>query len=413
MKKLFCVFVSLLITQGAYSIGGGSPYSVYGIGDLKYVPGVRSAALGYAGIALAPENSINGLSPASWAGINRTLVEASVLYEGFTSSDATSSLRRGRVDFHGALFAIPIAPSNGIVFVAGFTPYSGTNYNIFRTGSSQGLDYTVNYVGKGGLSTAEAGLSYAPRPEMAIGASINYLFGTLEQERSFLLTTETSSIGTSREKITARGLQGTLGFRYSGFGALHEALEPLSLGFVIQSHAGLTSEHQTTYEYQSLVENDTSQNVNSSLSIPIAFGIGLAYRAGPRYVVAADYYTQAWSTADFLGSSPENLRNSSRFGIGGERSPNANPAAPWLDRLAYRLGFYYDATYLRIKGKPINEWGITGGLGIPLGSDAMVNIALEYGIRGTIDNNLVKDKIFRLSASLSISELWFVRFEEE
>jgi hypothetical protein len=413
VKKRCMIFVSLFLAQAAHAVGGGSPYSLYGIGDLRYVVGVRSAALGHAGIALAPENSINGISPASWTGINRTRVEAGLLYEGFTSSDASTSLRRGRADFNGALFAIPIAPSHGIVFVAGFTPYSGTNYDIYRSGSSQGVDYTVEYVGKGGLSNAQAGLSYAPRPDLALGASINYLFGTLEQERTFFTPPEASSIGTTREKITARGLLGALGLRYSGFGAIHQALDPLSLGFVIRSRASLTSEHQTTYEYQSLGENDTSQTFNSKLSIPLAFGIGLAYQAGPRYVLAADYYAQAWSTSDFFGTSPEDLRNSSRIGFGGERIPNPNPASPWLDRLAYRLGFYYNATYFKIKGEPINEWAVTGGLGIPLGSDAVLNVGLEYGSRGTNDNNLVKERILRISASLSISELWFVRFAEE
>ena len=413
MKRSCIILLTACLAQAAYAVGGGSPYSLYGIGDIWYAPGVRNAAIGYTGIALAPENSISCVSPASWARINRTRIEAGLMYEGFSSSDASSSIRLGRIDFNGALLAIPVATSQGIVFVAGVTPYSGTSYNIFRNSSSQIADYTVNYVGKGGLSRAQLGLSYTPSPDIALGASFNYLSGTLEQERSFFDSLGTTSIGTIREKTIARGILGTLGLRYTGFGKIHEALDGLSLGFVVHSRASLTSEQQTTYAYQSVDENDTSQTFHSRLAIPLAFGVGLAYQAGPRYLVTADYYAQPWSTADFYGANPKNLRNSFRIGFGAERIPNPLPSSPWLDRLAYRLGMFYHATYYRVKGQPIDEWALTGGLGISLGGESMFNVAVEYGTRGTNESNLVKDGIFRISASLTISELWFVRFEEE
>ena len=413
MKRSCILLLTVGLAQAAFAVGGGSPYSLYGIGDIWYAPGVRNAALGYTGIALSPENSISAVSPASWARINRTRIEAGLVYEGFTSSDASASIRLGRVDFNGALLAIPVATSNGIVLVAGVTPYSGTSYNIFRNSSSQEVDYTVNYVGKGGLSKAQLGLSYTPSADIALGASFNYLSGTMEQERSFFDSLGTTSIGTIREKTIARGIFGTLGLRYSGFRRILDALDGLSLGFIVHSRASLTSEQQTTYAYQSLDENDTSQTLHSRLAVPLAFGVGLAYQAGPQYLVTADYYAQPWSTADFYGVSPQNLRNSFRIGFGGERIPNPNTSSPWLDRLAYRLGMYYNATYYRVKGQSINEWALTGGLGIPLGGESMLNVAVEYGSRGTQESNLVKDRIFRVSASLSISELWFVRYEEE
>jgi len=405
--------LALCLAQAAHAVGDGSPYSLFGIGEITYAPGNQSTARGYTGIGLALENSINGIAPASWARINRTRIEAGLLYQGFKTSDSRGSLLMARSDFNGALLALPVDSSRGIVFVGGVTPYSRVNYNFFQEGSSTGVDHTINYVGKGGLAKAQGGLSYALGQDLAVGASVNYVFGSLEHQRIFLSSAGGTTNGTWVDKTSARGLFGTFGLRYSGFGKILEGLDGLSMGLVVDSRATLKGEQQTTYSYQSIGEGDTSQTSYPRLAIPVAYGIGLAVRTGQRYILAADYYAQPWSTADFFGTNPEDLRNSYRLGIGGERMGNSDPSARWLDRVAYRLGLRYDATYYRINGEPINEWGITGGLGIPLGGESFLNLAVEYGGRGTTDKNLVKEQILKISASLSISELWFVRYEEE
>ena len=56
---------------------------------------------------------------------------------------------------------------------------------------------------------------------------------------------------------------------------------------------------------------------------------------------------------------------------------------------------------------------VTGGVAVPIGPNARLNIALQYGVRGTTSNGLQRDSYLRLNVGLTGSELWFVNFEED
>ncbi|WCC44500.1 hypothetical protein PJW08_12565 [Tenacibaculum finnmarkense] len=57
----------------------------------------------------------------------------------------------------------------------------------------------------------------------------------------------------------------------------------------------------------------------------------------------------------------------------------------------------------------IKDFGINVGLGLPLPRQlSNVNIGLEYGQKGTVSNNLIKEKYFNVRLSLSLnSTKWF------
>jgi len=367
--------------------------------------------MGYTGIGLPGSNYINSISPATWARISQTRLDVGFLYEGFRNSDGTTSRYLSNGEFNGALLAVPVSPAHGIVFVAGFTPYSSVNYNLVTRGSQQGIDYTITHSGTGGIAKGQAGLSYSPWEDIAFGASVNYLFGTTDYERVFTPIATTFSGGTTHENVTTHGVTATAGGVFTGFSSISESLRPFALGFVITSHGNLKTERQITYEFAS--ERDSAAFVNDKQSIPIAYGFGLTYQLGDRYLFAADYHAQPWGTTQFNGVDPAEIRNSFLVGIGGERIPNRDPGARWLEKVAYRLGFFYNETYYQINGEPINQWGVTGGFAIPISGETRLNIALEYGSRGTTRSRLIRDNIYRVSFSLNINELWFIRYDEE
>jgi hypothetical protein len=176
---------------------------------------------------------------------------------------------------------------------------------------------------------------------------------------------------------------------------------------------------ETTYEFAppptGYTVSDTSAQRLGRVAIPFSYGIGLGYQPGERWTVAADFNAQPWAEADFNGSSPIGIGNSYRLGIGAEHAGSTELTARSFDRFAYRLGFTYSATYFALNGQQINEWGITGGVALPLAGESHLNVAAIYGGRGTTAGNLVKDKILRLTVSLHISDVlpWFVQTEEE
>jgi hypothetical protein len=394
---------------------GGSAYSIIGVGDLRMNSGVRSAGMGYTGIGVASSSYINGLAPATWALIDRTRLEAGMLYEGFNSTDGQRSRYLARADFNGALLALPISPAHGITFVGGFTPYSTVNYDTYTKGSYRSggdtLEYALQHVGTGGLGKGIMGLSYAPLPELAFGFSLNYLFGSIERSVSQVPTDDSHSGGLTTYRLTANGINFTVGGLYSGFGAITPSLSSLSLGFFVSSRGVLSTEQKTLYTYSTLL--DTSGERTSNMAVPLSYGIGLAYQAGERVLLAADYVSERWSTAEIDGATPAGTGNATRVGIGLERLPKRESGASFFQRLPLRVGASYHWTYYRAAGERINEWAVTAGTAFPLAGDTRLSIAGEYAIRGGLQTGLVRDRIFRLTASFSISETWFIPFEEE
>lgn len=410
--------LAVFIASQAVAGTGGSAYTMFGIGDLRYYPNARSAGMGYTGIGLPSGSYVNSQVPASWSRINRVRIEANALYEGIQSQESNKSLYQGRGLFNGAMLAIPVSPANGIVFVGGFSPYSYIAYNNAFNNSQNGVDYSINEIGSGGLTKAQVGLSYAPIDDFSFGASLNYLFGKFTIERMFLPTTSGTAGATLFIDEENRGVNFTLSGMYTGFGNIGEGLRPLSLGVFVTTQSSLTFDLTNRLNFAS--ESDTLNTVQRKLTVPVTIGVGAAYQIADRWLIAADYVSQAWGSAKYDGLPLLNIRNSNRFGIGAEKLP-LKDASKWYDRLAYRLGFSYNSTYYKIYGEPINEWAVTGGFTMPVSGETRLHVGLEYAQRGAKTSalvnsnavNLVKDNIVRVSFALSIAEPWFVRYEEE
>jgi hypothetical protein len=405
----------MLAVAGATAGTGGSSYSLFGIGDLRYLPNARSAGMGYTGLALPSANYINAVQPAAWSRINRVRLEAGLLYEGFRASDGNRSLYLANADYSGALLAIPISMSDGIVAVLGFTPYSNVNYNLFVNRSQEGIDYQLNYTGAGGVSRGIAGLSYSPLAGLSLGTSFNYMFGSVDRATKLSPLNSAPNGGTyggstSTASMTMNGITVTLGGQYTGFDAFSESLKPLSIGFMVTTRTAMKTQEDTKYQF--LTGEDTISHPNGRLTIPLSYGVGVAYQASDRYLLAADFIAQNWGNATFDGVDPSEIRNMYRIGIGAEKMP-ARDATTWLGRLVYRLGAFYHSSYYRLNSTAINEWGITAGMSMSLFGEARMNSAVEYGSRGTISNGLVKDSFIRVMISVTLSEQWFQRYEED
>jgi hypothetical protein len=414
-RSRLLAFAFIFASHTAMAGSGGSIYSFLGIGDLRVLPNVRSAGMGYAGYALSSPYSINTLSPATWGKIDLARVEASMLYEGYMSSSANASRYLAKADVGGAYLAYPLSTADDVVLAFGFTPYSKVDYNTYSSGNyttaTDTMNYTMHYVGTGGISKGQIGLSYAPLRSLTVGASLNYMFGTMERTTTQTPRNSTYYPGSQNEQSTMSGPTVTLSVLLDSLESVAGFLKPFAFGIVATSRGRLTSTNRYVYTFSSLA--DTTTENTDYLTIPASFGFGVACRPGERWILAADYTTQAWSGMENKGVTPGGIRDSWRFGFGVERLPAREERVPLLDRIAYRLGASFESMYYNPGGTGINSWAVTAGLGLPVSSDARLNLAIEYGSRGTTDAGLIKDKVLRFSAALSISEHWFQRSDED
>jgi hypothetical protein len=76
--------------------------------------------------------------------------------------------------------------------------------------------------------------------------------------------------------------------------------------------------------------------------------------------------------------------------------------------VVYRAGLYYEKTGLNINSESINEFGISFGLGLPVGDlFSNANLGFEIGKRGTTKNNLIQENFVNFQLSLSLNDRWF------
>ena len=407
----------LLYANSLLAGNGGSGYSRYGIGDIQYFVSGSGAGMGNVGLAVLSTSSINQFNPAAWTSLAQTRFSVGTLYEGYSTTDAQQSGYFSNMNFNGIMLSIPISTANGIVFGVGVIPYSTVNYSIKFDTSQAGLDYTLGYEGEGGVSEAQVGLSANLGNDIHLGTKMNYYFGTLRHTISQTFTnTSVYTNGQDLRSVDTKGLGFTFGAVYSGLASLlnFDKSRSLTLGLVATTTSYLSSseEHQLTFSTSNLTTHDTETVRQAKITIPFCFGIGISYSSN-RYLLAGDMFYQTWSKFDAAGLVSLPGRNSRRLGIGGELLPSKESSSKYGERMAYRMGIYYNSTYYLIKGEPINEIGITAGAGFPVFLDTRLNIGAEYSLRGTTDQQLEKERIIRISFTLSGGELWFQHPPEE
>lgn len=415
-------FMALTLVEGRPLISGtgGSAYSRFGFGEIRFLPSDRSVGMGGATIALLGTNSVSSINPAAWTQLSRTRFALGVMYEGFSSKDASASSFLSGANFNGVVLAVPISPANGVVLSAGMTPYSSVNYTVVATVADPVImdTYTLTQTGEGGLSNAHFGLSLALGKDWHFGTKLNYLFGTIKHRTNQTFSSSQSTSVELTRETTLNGVGGTVGLIYAGAGKfLHfDESQNLSLGVVFSTGARLTTRQENLYRYSagaSTIGRDTINVGEGNSFVPLAIGFGISFMSRERFVLAGDLYYQNWNQGTIFDAHPSELRDSYRIGVGVEFLPRKEVSADFLQKVAYRLGVFYHASDLRIVGTGINEVGITGGVGLPMFGDTRFSIGIEYSIRGTTASNLQKDNIIRVSLTLNAGELWFVRPAEE
>ena len=126
-------------------------------------------------------------------------------------------------------------------------------------------------------------------------------------------------------------------------------------------------------------------------------------------MVGVDYSGGQWSDFRSYGIA-DSLGNSSRIAVGSEFTPNAASLYNYLQRITYRLGFYYGTDYVKLRGTDLNYYAVTAGASLPFKrSPDRLHLGVELGKRGTEVNGLIRENFFRFSLGISLNDRWFVK----
>ena len=361
-------------------------------------------------------NNFNFNNPAANKNLELTTVKIEGTHESnfFKSNFDNLSVTKQSTYLSNISIAFPLSPK--VKFGLGYQPYSSKKYSV---ASQQNLAENVIkanvFRGEGTLSTVQAAVSYQISPEFGLGLRSNFYFGNLYDineltysnaelingyETKNKIKTFNFTLGTAYQKKLENDRKLTLGATYT-FGNTGE-ME--------------TSYLNTTYFYSGIDEKSNvsiidQQNSKDSNLIPMEFSLGAGYGKDAKWFLGTQLDYKKGETIQFLGQ-PFINKDSYKIAAGGWYIPNYNNFRNYFSRVTYRYGAYYEKGNLSFNGTDINQFAITGGLTLPFENKSGsrmsgIDLGLELGKRGTIDNNMIRQNFVNLKIAINFADKWF------
>lgn len=412
MIKKIVVSLCLLFSFSALAQEGtSSPYSYYGIGDIKFKGTAETRAMG--GLSVFPDSiHLNLQNPAHLASLKLTTFSIGGTYANTKSKTETQEgkARRTTLDY----LAVGV-PTGKLSFGFGLIPYSSVGYKI-QSVSEDDVPIYSRYSGIGGVNKVFFGAGYKLTKKINIGADVQYNFGTVETTN--LRYQNEIQYGTRESNASIiKGFNVDFGATYQT--KLNKKLSFFSsLGFTPESKVELSNTRSVDIIQFistggiSIIETEDVDVANTIIKLPSKFSFGSGLGEVKKWLVGAEVTllnTSVMSNRfdDINGASFE---NSVRYSFGGYFIPNYNSYSNYFKKITYRAGLRYENTGLVIQDKSITDFAANVGFGLPLsGIFSKINIGLEMGKRGTKYYNLVEENYFNISVGLSLTDRWFVK----
>ena len=441
------VLISILFPVSHLFSQENSPYSRYGIGDLYPTQTIAVRGLGGLTAAYSDGRTLNTDNPASYGDMKSLAnggfftFDVGVSIDSRTLHSETPVAKYNSVNFIPSylLLGFPLSKRH-LGMVIGLKPISRINYSIQTKGL--GVDsITTLYNGSGGLNQAFIGIGKR-WGGFSVGVNGGYLFGRKEISTNVVLVND--SVGYHNGNVSSTGNYGGV---FAKAGAqlsikLKEALDStrqikstygitLGVGGMLKQNLNLSSDVlNETYYYNtdgSLLPYDTvsyRSSPNEKVSLPMTLNAGIMFTKNltstiykvtdNKWMIGAEYSLGKWGTDYRSNGQKDNaVINNWLFRAGGAITPD-NFSNAFFAHTTYRLGFFTGKDYVDADGNGLKTNAITLGLGLKVrqqrysNQQTTINIAAEVGKRGTKVNN-VTENFFKLSAGLSLSDLWFVK----
>lgn len=411
---LILSFVILLAENYHLLAQSSSSYSRYGIGDIDYSYSVRRMGMGQLGTAVADADFISIINPASLYKIDKTRFEFSLNSEATYLSNSQKTDYYADTDFGGFTFGIPINYRNGIGMAIGVVPFSNVSYEILEPYYPENSifgDFKVKYTGEGGLSKVFVSSSFTLPMDLSIGASFDYYFGNTSYKARVEFVN--SRIFASEYEIIHRnsGIGGTFGLISPDFSRLLSlrAFSDFRIGVAVNLFSNLRDDTLLT-SISTFGINTLSQGVGE-ISIPTKYSLGMSFVLDYKFLICLDYTSQAWSKYLVNNVSSYPLQDAYKISGGFEYLPLNDIGNTFWEEIIFRAGLSYEQTQYIFYDTGINQYSVSLGASLPLGTGNTMDIALMYSRRGTKESNLLQEDVIKLGLGLSLGELWFLRQE--
>lgn len=417
MVKKFLIAFFCVAAHGLFAQNGTiSPYSYFGIGDLRDNGTVENQMMG--GISMYGDSiHLNLTNPAAYSKLKLTAYTAGLSHTEFRLKDWNEQQNISVTNLDYLAIGFPVANNVGVGF--GLMPYSSVGYSLRNeTTTGSGANVINVFTGEGGLNRVYASIGFEPIKNLSLGATVNFNFGTLNYER--IQSVEDVQFGTlDRRESRINGYDFNYAANYTP--TINDKYT-LYASVLVNTQGNLVSTNSERLGSFSLVNGseievidvnlDATNLRHTELKIPTRTTVGLGFGENKKWFLGGEYSFQQFSDFQnaFLGLDNITYNDAATYSFGGYFVPDYRSLSSYFKRVTYRAGLRYDVTGMVVNNKEINNFGITFGLGLPLGNSfSNLNLGFELGRRGTTDANLVEESYLKINLGLSLNDRWFIK----
>lgn len=408
-----------LKAQTTDALGTYTPYSLYGIGEIEKQGTALNRGMGGIGVGLRDNRFINYMNPASITERDTLsfMLDFGVDQKNFYNSDGNVKSAYNTFNMHNILITAPIYKKSALII--GISPYSDIGYKFEAAETDNKLiadygDIKYQQYGTGSVNQFFFGAAMNFFKHFSLGAEYIYYFGALNRYSNILFNSESSMRTLETGWDYALGASsGKVGLQYFGKIGKKKDLD-LTLGATYRFKANLKGDF-TRFAYATGATTDTIVHTsfsNTKIKIPEEFSFGFSIRKRDKWLLGADYMRQDWSKSVFAPTPNIDFTPvaASYYKAGFEFTPNKYDIRYYMKRVTYRVGVYYEQSYIKIEGQQINGAGFTLGMSLPIYRlYNAVNVAVDFGQRGTVRRNLVRERYVQFIVNISLHDIWFVK----
>ena len=421
INKILVAFLLLTSVTFLAQRTNSSPYSYFGIGEEFSETTVEQSSMGGIGVAFNHYKYLNFTNPAAYSDLRYTTYSFGILNNDLTVKSGTSKQNVNSTSLSYFALAFPIGNKAGLSI--GLQPVSSIGYSLTNsmTDNNGELSEISSFSGNGGVNRVYSSFGIKVAKGFSLGLEADYNFGNVDN--SILNRRSNVSLGTKFDEITViEGTSVKLGVQYQ-----KELKNKLILNagatFKLGNSLNVTGDdylYSLTFNgsgSESPRDTVSSNKIDGKFNLPLKSIVGVGIGRSDNWYAGLEYENQeAISTTGLVASTSGAYRygSSNRISLGGFYLPKINSISNYWNRVTYRAGARFEKSGLMVDGSgnntnftPIDDFGISFGLGLPLQRLSSVNLGFEFGKRGTTNNNLIEENYFNFRLSLSLTDKWF------
>jgi hypothetical protein len=409
------LFFLFLFSQLAVFSQENSPYSRYGLGNLKPIENIANRGMG--GVSIADDNPLiaNPSNPATYTGLRLTSYQVGVEGSSVKIKNATDAYRTGYTVLSYVNIGFAASKKLGLSF--GLLPQTRSKYNMEQIDSLPFSKVLNSYYGGGGVQKIYVGAAYK-MGDFSIGVNTGYTFGNLinTSDNKFVdslkifsnsVTTRTTmggvfwQVGGLMNKKINDDYTIKLGATYTGSQTLNAKKEGYWNTFIGDVTDPLYSKNV-----------DSINNVKGKIKLPSHLAVGAIIANGDFWQLGADFISSDWTKYSYYGNA-DSMTKSWTLKLGGSITPDVNAVNNYWKKVTYRVGAYTGKDNLQFNGTTFSKMGVTAGIGYPIRrtnlSIGQINASLDIGKRGTTENGLLREGYTRFAVGFTFNDKWFVK----